>query len=114
VEDLAETRGMTSRHLSRLFAEHAGVIVGGRDDPIREQDLPKTMPRTLRPYRYLKVREEDRENPHLVRERVRCGKTLVWQPRNDRMPQPSGSASRAPGRYQGRSALVWGKALTIS
>ena len=53
------------------------------------------MPRTLRPYRYLKVREEDRENPHLVRERVRCGKTLVWQPRNYRMPQPSGSACRA-------------------
>jgi hypothetical protein len=71
------------------------------------------MPRTLRPYRYLKVREEDRDNPHLVRERVRCGKTLVWQPRNYRMPQPSGGVSR-PGRYQGRSALVWGKALATS
>jgi hypothetical protein len=32
------------------------------------------MPRTLRPYRYLRVAEQDRDNPHLVRELVRCGK----------------------------------------
>ncbi len=37
-------------------------------------DLPKTKARPLRPYHYLKVPEEDRDNPHLVRERVRCGK----------------------------------------
>ena len=29
---------------------------------------------TLRPYRYLSLRRQDRENPHLVRELVRCGK----------------------------------------
>jgi hypothetical protein len=32
------------------------------------------MPRTLRPYHYLRVPEQDRDNPHLVRELVRCGK----------------------------------------
>jgi hypothetical protein len=36
--------------------------------------LPKTRPRTLRPYHYLRVAEQDRDNPHLVREVVRCGK----------------------------------------
>ena len=36
--------------------------------------LLKTMPRTLRPYHYLKVAEQDRDNPHLVRELVWCGK----------------------------------------
>jgi hypothetical protein len=36
--------------------------------------LPKTRPRTLRPYHYLRVAEQDRDNPHLVRELVRCGK----------------------------------------
>ncbi len=41
----------------------------------RSLDLPKPMPRTLRPYRYLRLPEQDRENPHLVRELVRCGKT---------------------------------------
>jgi len=34
------------------------------------------MRRTLRPYRYLTLPKEDRENPHLVRERVECGKPL--------------------------------------
>jgi hypothetical protein len=33
------------------------------------------MPRTLGPYHYLRVPEQDRDNPHLVRELVRCGKT---------------------------------------
>jgi hypothetical protein len=32
------------------------------------------MSRTLRPYHYLRVPEQDREDPHLVRERVKCGK----------------------------------------
>ena len=32
------------------------------------------MGRTLRPYHHLSVPEQDRENPHLVRELVRCGK----------------------------------------
>ena len=32
------------------------------------------MPRTLRPFHYLRVPEQDRDNPHLVRELVRCGK----------------------------------------
>jgi hypothetical protein len=32
------------------------------------------MPRTLRSYRYLRLPEQDRDNPHLVRELVRCGK----------------------------------------
>jgi hypothetical protein len=32
------------------------------------------MRRTLRPYRYLCLRGQDRENPHIVREFVRCGK----------------------------------------
>jgi len=40
----------------------------------RHLDLPKPMPRTLRPYHYLRVAERDRENPHVVRELVRCGK----------------------------------------
>jgi len=31
--------------------------------------------RTLRPYRYLAVPQRDRENPHLVRETVKCGKS---------------------------------------
>jgi hypothetical protein len=30
--------------------------------------------RTLRPYRYLAIPQQDRENPHLVREMVKCGK----------------------------------------
>src|SRR3989442_15736583 len=33
------------------------------------------MPRTLRSYRYLRVSEQDRDDPHLVRELVRCGKS---------------------------------------
>ena len=32
------------------------------------------MRRTLRSYHYLAVLPRDRENPHLVRERVKCGK----------------------------------------
>ena len=32
------------------------------------------MERVLRPYRYLTVAKEDREDPRLVRERVKCGK----------------------------------------
>jgi len=32
------------------------------------------MERALRPYRYLTVAKEDREDPRLVRERVKCGK----------------------------------------
>jgi Family of unknown function (DUF6788) len=32
------------------------------------------MPRTLRPYHYLRIAEQVRDNPHLVRELVRCGK----------------------------------------
>ena len=32
------------------------------------------MTRVLRPYHYLTVAEEDREDPRLVRERVKCGK----------------------------------------
>ena len=32
------------------------------------------MQRVLRPYRYLTVAKEDREDPRLVRERVKCGK----------------------------------------
>jgi hypothetical protein len=36
--------------------------------------LPKTTPRTLRPYHYLRVAEQDRDNLHLVRELVRCAK----------------------------------------
>ena len=32
------------------------------------------MRRTLRPYRYLSLRKQDRENPHIVCEFVRCGK----------------------------------------
>ena len=32
------------------------------------------MARVLRPYHYLTVAKEDREDPHLVRERVKCGK----------------------------------------
>lgn len=32
------------------------------------------MGRDLRPYRYLTLPKDDRENPHLVRELVRCGK----------------------------------------
>jgi len=32
------------------------------------------MRRTLRPYRYLSLRGQDRANPHIVRELVRCGK----------------------------------------
>jgi len=43
--------------------------------------LPKTRPRTLRPYHYLRVAEQDRDNPHLVRERVRCGKPSCSWPR---------------------------------
>jgi hypothetical protein len=35
------------------------------------------MPRTLRPYRYLKVQEEDRDNPYLVLERGEVRETLV-------------------------------------
>ena len=34
----------------------------------------KTMRRALRPYWYLSARGEDRENPHIVRELVQCGK----------------------------------------
>jgi Family of unknown function (DUF6788) len=36
--------------------------------------MPKTVGRTLRPYHYLMVPPEYRESPHLVRERVKCGK----------------------------------------
>jgi hypothetical protein len=43
--------------------------------------LPKTRPRTLRPYHYLRVAEQDRDNPHLVRELVRCGKPSCSWPR---------------------------------
>ena len=32
------------------------------------------MRRTLRPYQYLTIPQDDRENPHLVREMVKCGK----------------------------------------
>jgi hypothetical protein len=32
------------------------------------------MARVLRPYHYLTAAKEDREDPHLVRERVKCGK----------------------------------------
>jgi len=32
------------------------------------------MARVLRPYHYLTVAEEDRDDPRLVRERVKCGK----------------------------------------
>src|SRR5215813_7793035 len=31
-------------------------------------------PANLRPYRYVNVRKQDRENPHIVHELVRCGK----------------------------------------
>jgi hypothetical protein len=43
-------------------------------DQNRTSDLRKRRARTLRPYRYLTLPKESRENPHLVRERVRCGK----------------------------------------
>ena len=33
------------------------------------------MLRTPRPYRYLTLPQQDRDNPHLVRELVKCGKT---------------------------------------
>jgi len=36
--------------------------------------LPKTIRRTLRPFRYLRIPAQDRERVHLVRERVKCGK----------------------------------------
>jgi hypothetical protein len=36
--------------------------------------LPKTIHRTLRPFRYLGIPPQDRERVHLVRERVKCGK----------------------------------------
>jgi hypothetical protein len=52
-------------------------------DASREQKLgsPKPMPGSLRPYHYLKVAEQDRDNPHLVRELVRCGSPPVAAPR---------------------------------
>jgi hypothetical protein len=42
--------------------------------PDRESGLPKTRARTPRRYQYLTLLKENRESPHLVRERVRCGK----------------------------------------
>ena len=36
--------------------------------------LPKTIRRTLRPFRYLRIPGQDRERVHLARERVKCGK----------------------------------------
>jgi hypothetical protein len=40
----------------------------------RKVDLPKAMRRILRQYRYLAIPKQDRENPHLVWELVKCGK----------------------------------------
>ena len=42
------------------------------------------MPRTLRSYRYLRVSEQDRENPHLVRELIRCGKSSCGCAKDER------------------------------
>jgi Family of unknown function (DUF6788) len=41
----------------------------------RKRHRPKTGPRALRPFRYLRIPAQDRERVHLVRERVRCGKS---------------------------------------
>lgn len=57
----SSTRCMSRRH-------------GRRPPENRLLSVPKPPPRALRPYRYLRIPEDDRENPHLVRERVRCGK----------------------------------------
>ena len=40
----------------------------------RVAEVPKKGGWVLRPYRYLTVARNDRENPHLVTELVRCGK----------------------------------------
>ena len=40
----------------------------------RERHRPKTGPRPLRPFRYLRIPPQDRERVHLVSERVKCGK----------------------------------------
>jgi hypothetical protein len=40
----------------------------------RERHSPKTVPRALRPFRYLSISAQDRERVHLVLERVKCGK----------------------------------------
>jgi hypothetical protein len=40
----------------------------------RKRHRPKTGPRALRPFRYLRIPAQDRERVHLVHERVKCGK----------------------------------------
>src|SRR5437899_10610374 len=42
------------------------------------------MPRTLRSSRYVRVSEQDRENPHLVRELMRCGKSSCGCAKDER------------------------------
>src|SRR5262249_37795142 len=40
----------------------------------RKEHSPKTGPRSVRPFRYLRIPAQDRERIHLVHERVKCGK----------------------------------------
>jgi hypothetical protein len=64
------------RELARMNVD---VIVTAGKCVIRRAEnrqlcILKIMKRMLRPYRYLTLRGQDRGNPYLVRERIRCGK----------------------------------------
>ena len=48
----------------------------------REFYIRKTMGRTLRPYRYLGLMKQDRDNSHLAHEMVKCGKPACRCARN--------------------------------
>src|SRR5206468_6079811 len=62
-------RRRTSSALEVATPTKPNQLVENRQVPVLK------MERVLRPYRYLTVAREDRADPHLLRERVKCGTT---------------------------------------